>query len=104
MEPNDMKLGRISELQDTPFADESPLQRALADLKQRKGADEERSDRLEAMLTKKLPEWVEIKVILLSLRDACVEQCEDGPAYPSAFGPQNPIFNRPPQTDAADAG
>ena len=37
MAPDDLKLGRISELKDSPFADESPLELALADLKQRKG-------------------------------------------------------------------
>lgn len=79
MEPNDMKLGRISELKDSPFADESPLPRALADLKQRE-ASEDRSDRLEALLTQMLAELVEIKEILLIMRDSAAESDEDMPA------------------------
>ena len=75
-EPNDVKLGRISDLKDSPFADESPLQRALEDLKQRK-ASEDRIDRLEALLTKTLAELAEIKAILLSVHDSVAESDED---------------------------
>ena len=79
MEPTDVKLGRISELKDSPFADESPLQRALADLKERK-ASEDKSDRLEALLTRMLAELVEIKEILLIMRGSVAASDEDRPA------------------------
>ena len=79
MEPDDMKLGRIADLKDSPFADESPLQRALADLKQRKSSADQ-FDRLEALLTKMLAELVEIKTLLLTVRDSVAEPDEPGPA------------------------
>ncbi len=76
MEPNDVKLGRIANLKDSPFFDESPLRRSLADLEQR-NAEKEQSDRLEALLTQMLAELVEIKVILLALSDSVAELDED---------------------------
>lgn len=77
MEPHDVKLGRIAELKDSPFFNESPVRRSLADLIQREAAEKERSDRLEALLTKMLAELVEIKAILLSMRDSVVESDVD---------------------------
>ncbi len=79
MEPKDVKLGRISELKDSPFFDESPLRRSLADLEERK-ADKEQSDRLEALLTQMLAELVEIKAILLAMSDSVAESDEDSSA------------------------
>ncbi len=76
MEPNDVKLGRIANLKDSPFFDESPLRRSLADLEQR-NAEKEQSDRLEALLTQMLAELVEIKAILLALSDSVAESDED---------------------------
>lgn len=76
MEPSNVKLGRISELKDSPFFDESPLRRSLADREERK-AEKEQSDRLEALLTKMLAELVEIKAILLAMRDSAAEPDED---------------------------
>lgn len=76
MEPNDVKLGRIANLKDSPFFDESPLRRSLADLEQR-NAEKEQSDRLEALLTQMLAELVEIKAILLALSDSVAELDED---------------------------
>lgn len=80
MEPTDVKLGRISELKDSPFFDESPLRRSLAELEKHKAAESEQSDRLEALLTKMLVELVEIKAILLDIRDSVAESDEDSPA------------------------
>ena len=77
MEPKDVKLGRISDLKDSPFFDESPLRRSLADLEKRKAADSEQYDRLEALLTQMLAELVEIKAILLALSDSVAESDED---------------------------
>ena len=66
MEPKDVKLGRISDLKNSPFFDESPLR----SLQERRAADSERAENVEALLTQILAELVEIKGILLSQRDA----------------------------------